>query len=286
MNRERWVRLVMLVTLAVLAFTPALRAQNTSTAGGTGGAAYTLKCPEGQVLTGLGAHYGAWVDYITAYCRSVDVSTGSTGSTKTSTQSTGQIHLGTTWHVRECPAGFAVKSFEGKAGWYVNHIELTCHRLGASGRTQAESRDLGYLGSFEGTSYSPRSCGSAQPAIGVYGKSGEYIDSFGLICGYIMPAVPRLTAPSHGSDVVSKRPLFDWDSADRINRPYRICINLSADAKCSISGTLTAEISAPTTQWTPGTDLRFTRGDQVYWRIEACNDNGCKSTIRKFRFMP
>jgi hypothetical protein len=286
MNRKHCV-LIVLAGSICLPLTTALRAQNTTTAGGTGGTSYTLKCPEGQVLTGLGANYGGWVDTMMAFCRTVDVSTGLTvEASETTTQRTGKIHFGSDYHWYKCPSGFAVKSFAGRAGWYVNLIEATCRKLGTSGRTQSESKDLDYLGNFGGEPYSTRSCGEAKPAIGVYGKSGEYIDSFGLICGYIMPSMPGLTAPSNGSDVTTRRPTFDWDKADRITKPYRICLNLSSDAKCSISGTITAAINAPTTQWTPATDLLFTRGDQVFWRIEACNDNGCKSTIRKFRFMP
>ena len=110
-----------------------------------------------------------------------------------------------------------------------------------------------------------------------------YVDRIGLVCGYILPATPVLLAPASG-DVITRRPVFDWDDNLRINKPYRICLNLSSGAGCSISGTVRADVDE--SKWTPATDLPFTRGDLVYWRVEACNDNGCRHASRSFRFMP
>lgn len=285
MNRIRSVSIGLVTgTALLLSLGGTLEAQNTAKAGGTGGTSYNIKCQDGFVLVGLRVTYGSWIDWIKGFCQSIDIGNGSWMDSGM-LDGVGGSGLGTT-KAFLCPSGYAVKGFRGKAGWYVNSMILTCRKLGPSARTQSESKDLEKAGGSDGTAYGPHACGDAKPAIGMYGKAGQYIDSFGLICGYLMPTVPSLVAPSSGVDVTTKRPTFDWDAAARITKPYQICINLSSGAGCSISGTIKATINPPTTQWTPSSDLPFTRGDVVYWRIEACNDNGCKSTSKSFRFMP
>jgi hypothetical protein len=88
------------------------------------------------------------------------------------------------------------------------------------------------------------------------------------------------------SDVTTKRPTFRWDHTLRTNEGYRICINLSSNAACSIGGTIAANIAGHTNSWTPAQDLPYNRGDVVYFRIGACNTNDCKWTLSSFRFMP
>jgi len=284
--RRRTNALLITTLLWVSGAGSALQAQNTATIGGAGGLSYSLKCPESQVLVGVGVIYGQWLDKVTGHCKPVDLNDGSTGSTVSLTSSVGKYHVGGNGTSAVCPSGYAVKGFKGNAGWYVHQITLICRKLGASARTQAESEQLRSIGAGGGTTSGPYSCGESKTAIGIQGKAGEYIDSFGLICGYLMPSTPVLVAPSNGIDLTTRMPTFDWDVASRITKPYNLCINLSPGAACSISGTIKASISAPTTQWITAANLPFARGDVVYWRIEACNDNGCRSASRSFRFMP
>jgi hypothetical protein len=281
-----WVRAVWAASLlGVSGAGPALRAQNTPTGGGTGGTSYNLRCTESQVLVGISVQSGQWIDQISVKCRTVNLSDGSTGDFKWIGLVGGNL-APSTHALAECPSGFAVKSFEGRGGLYVNYLILSCKKLGPSARTQGTSQETGSLGSWGGVKFGPYTCGDAKPARGIQGRAGLYIDSFGLSCGYIMPATPLLVAPLTGASVTNKRPTFDWDPVERITKPYNLCINVSPGADCSISATLKASIDAPATQWTPRTDLPFARGDVVYWKIEACNDNGCRNATRSFRFMP
>jgi hypothetical protein len=282
----RKVRVRLAVSLAlILGSAGALEAQNTFTIGGSGGTSYTLACKDDEVLVGIRTASGSWIDRISAVCARASLACCGWSNAYT-TENAGKEHLGNTYDGRVCPAGYAVKSFHGTAGWYTNSISLTCHKLGSGARTQSTSSRLSSIGNVNGSVLGPHTCGEAKPARGIRGKAGEYVDSFGLTCGYILPTVPVLLVPVNGSDVTTKRPLFDWDPIDRIQGMIKVCLNLSTSAECSISGTVKAEVHPLTTSWRPSEDLPFTRGDKVYWRVEACNDNGCKHTVRSFRFMP
>jgi hypothetical protein len=271
----------------LLALSGAAHAQNTNILGGTGGTSYRILCPEGEVLTRVAGWHGSWLDIVSAYCRKVNVANGSWEGGEHHAGSGGG-DLATAFHGNIlCPSGYAVKSFRAKYGSFVHRIFATCHKLGASGRTQGEKSEELWLGATGGPQTGgPISCSEAKPAIGIVGREGLYVDGFGLVCGYIMPGTPTLMSPAHGIDVTVRRPAFDWDPVPRITKPYRICINLSPGAGCSVSGTIKADIEMSKTQWTPAANLPFARGDMVYWRVDACNDNGCKYAVRAFRFMP
>jgi hypothetical protein len=173
---------------------------------------------------------------------------------------------------------------------YMNRIELKCYKLGAGARTTSQidtqGASVGQSSDAGGSQFGPYTCDENKSAIGIRGKAGEYVDSFGLICGYIMPTAPVLLTPVNATDVTAKRPTFDWDPASRITQPYKVCMNLTSTAGCAISGTLTASVSKSNSAWTPTADLPFQRGDVVYWRVEACNENGCKNAVKSFRYMP
>ena len=264
-----------------LAGSGAAAGQNTPYRGGTGGSEFNAPCPEGTVLTGIGYSYGQWINRLNGMCRSVDMKTGETGSTIKYTTAYGTT--GAVTNSKECPRGHAIHSFQGKAGWYVHQLTLICHKLGSSGRTGTTNEEF-YIGPGGAEPFSKTSCAEAKPGTGIAGRYGTYIDAFGLKCGYIMPSNVVLTVPANNTDITTRRPTFDWDPSTWINMPYKICLNLSAGAGCSISGTVKADVTD--SKWIPGTDLPFTRGDLVYWRVEACNDNGCKNAVRAFRYMP
>lgn len=282
--RYTWLRTVLVTMTLLSGISSILPAQRTTAIGGSGGTEFDAKCPEGEVLVGLIWYSGSWLDQLKGTCGRPNLSTGSwSEGGRTPTAGTQPLGIGT-WTT--CAGGYAIKGFKGYAGWYVNSLNLNCEKLGAGARTAGSSTALRIIGASGGTSRGPYSCPEAKPAIGFWGRAEKWIDRFGLICGYIMPDVPALLLPAHKAEVISKRPTFTWSPTARITKPYNICMNLTSTAACAISGTLTAQTTK--TDWTPTADLPFNRGDLVYWRVEACNDNGCKNsaTPRSFRFLP
>jgi hypothetical protein len=267
---------------------PSAAAQNTPLVGGSGGTAFGPRaCPEGYVLVGLYVLYGAWIDKVGGLCRRINVADGSWGNEESNTGGNGGDNFGSKIMTQKCPSGSALKGFRARYGSFVHRIHMICQKLRSGGRTTGEITLEPWVGSVANSGPQeggPHNCGDAKPAMGFRGRAGTYVDAFGLSCGYIMPGTPTLLAPASGASVLTKRPLLDWDPAPRITMPYRICLNLSSGADCSISGTIRAETSD--TKWTPTSDLPFSRGDMVYWRVDACNENGCRSATRSFRFMP
>ena len=278
-----------LLTVVQLAMvTSQSHAQNTTAIGGYGGTAFTATCPDGQVLIGLSVWKGSWLDSVTGVCAKVSIANGS-WSTTTSMAEYGTMPMNTNpanKQYRPCASGYAIKGYKGTAATYVHGITLRCERLGSSARTIGDATFLASMGGPGGNAYSPYTCPDAKPAIGIYGRAGTYVDRFGLVCGYIMPTTPVLTAPPNGVQVTAPRPRFDWDAADRMTHPYRICINVVPIVTCSISGGITAAVPIGTTDWTPAYDLPYLRGAVVHWRVEACNENGCKAATKKFQFVP
>jgi hypothetical protein len=169
--------------LGMLAASPAA-AQNTATVGGTGGNAYSLRCAAGQVLAGIDVFGGGWIDWIVANC----VTPGGDGSWQlqwlgVAAGSAGVMHPPYTHWQPQCPEGYAVRGFQGTAGIYLNSISLRCYKLTSPSTTNSTMRSTGTAGGSGGTAYGTLTCSGSKPAVGVRGKAGQYIDSFGLICG-------------------------------------------------------------------------------------------------------
>jgi hypothetical protein len=240
-------------------------------------------------MVGLEGYKGTWIDQIGVICATPHIGDGNwTSRNYSPSTKVGKRNFGATSFRSICSSNHAVKNFRGRSGWYVNSITAACHRLAIGARATATHSGNVSVNSntSDGANYGPHTCPDATPAVGIRGRADSYVDSFGLICGYIYPSVPTVSAPVKGSDVTTKRPTFRWDHTLRTNEGYRICINLSSNAACSIGGTIAANIAGHTNSWTPAQDLPYNRGDVVYFRIGACNTNDCKWTLSSFRFMP
>jgi hypothetical protein len=164
----------------------------------------------------------------------------------------------------------------------VDSIRLTCNRLGRSWWTTTETTQLSLLGGSGGTARTAQSCGGAMHAVGIHGKGGEYVDSFGLLCGNVLPTTPSLQAPINGLNVTSKRPTFCWTNATRDLGRNTVCLSTSQTADCAVSNAVKGEIDYTSSNWTPAQDLPYSRGTRVYWSVKACNDNGCRSGVSSF----
>jgi hypothetical protein len=275
-------RFARLALLVVLGHVP-MAAQNTPTAGGSGGSSYLLACEPDDVLVGLWAYGGGWIDRVRGICSTPNLGDGRWWSAEVvPTKATAGVLplLFTPWTLL-CPDGYAVKGFRGTAGIYVNSIVLNCAKLGPAARTGSETKSTSMAGATGGTAYGPYVCGEEKPAIGLRGKSGQYIDSMGLVCGYLMPAAPALTVPVSGAEVPGRRPTFDWESAARA-RTYTVCLSFAPVGPCAVSAS-----SGSSTSWTSATDLPLPPGAVVYWKVSGCNANGCTaSATRSYRSLP
>lgn len=261
------------------------RAQNTAAVGGRGGTSYSIRCPVDKILTGIKVDAGMWVDRIRPSCAlATSIADGGWDVNGYLTKSAGKWHLGNREQRAACGQGYAVKGFKVKSGSYVDSIVVTCAKLGRSWRTTSTTKTLSAVGGGGGTSQPAKACSGDMPAVGIHGKAGEYVDSFGLICGSIMPAAPVPQAPINGLRVSTLQPTFYWTPAKNALGNYTLCVNLTANAPCSAPGTFKTEVSSRSTSWTPPADLPFRRGERVYWSMSACNDNGCRS--RSAYFIP
>lgn len=256
--------------------------QSTPAVGGTGGNSYRAECRSDEILVGLHVAYGLWTDQVGGICATArDVLTGTWEGTRT-IGGAGYPHLGTTKKELTCPAGYGVKSFTASSGSFINSITLTCHKLGQSWRTTSTSTRLARLGASGGSPQPAYGCSGGMHAVGIHGKAGEFVDSFGLLCGSVPPSTPTLQAPTGGLAVASRRPTFYWTGANRDLGTNLVCLNATQTSDCLATGTVRGEVDYTVSNWTPAEDLPFGRGTRVYWTVRICNDNDCRTRTSYF----
>ncbi len=150
------------------------------TIGGGGGTEFDLSCGSNEVLAGV---YGAgisstYINSVGARCVSVDSSGNWIGQPR---------NLGTVGtasggdYSRTCDTGWAVSGFSGRADTYLNQISLQCRKLDSGSTVSGLTRNLTSAGANIGTQQGPFICGGAV-ATGITGRSGSWMDAFGLQC--------------------------------------------------------------------------------------------------------
>ncbi|GIX46731.1 MAG: hypothetical protein KatS3mg131_0942 [Candidatus Tectimicrobiota bacterium] len=151
----------------------------TGLVGGNGGRDFERSCAAGEVLVGLKGRSGWWLDQVQVQCVRIDgqgrwssgvVTRGSAGGN------------GGNPFTRTCSSGYAVVGFDGKAGSYVDRLELRCRKLTGASSTSGSEVALAAVGGNGGRDFSAKRCPSSRPAVGIYGRSGSYVDAFGLVC--------------------------------------------------------------------------------------------------------
>jgi hypothetical protein len=167
---------------AAFAATEPAQATLTGSAGGNGGSSFRLSCPKGQVLIGVRARHGAYVDQLRGICRNLDAAGNWLGSSVNTSRVAGGS--GGSAVTRTCPSGFAISGFSGRSGALIDRLVFRCTKLGANGRLNPNggSQNLGAIGGNGGSSFSLRSCASNQPARAIYGRAGLFIDRVQLNC--------------------------------------------------------------------------------------------------------
>jgi hypothetical protein len=158
----------------------------TESVGGTGGGPFRLSCPSGMVMVGINGRHGAWVDALAPIC-AIWVRSNRTLGEIDEQSGTGGTGGGRGWMRCEGPRGAVV----GLSVWPVNRdnrrlvgrILLEC---GDYERPEQHANNLprGALAfgeSFERERVELR-CGAREVAVGLYGRSGAFIDRVGLLC--------------------------------------------------------------------------------------------------------
>jgi hypothetical protein len=165
------------------------RADNVGPQGGPGGGPFTLQCAPGTYLLGVGLHTGQWVDSIRANCLPYDPATDQfvrPSQGPSFTQFTGgsggapaivQNGCSPERYVSGVKIGF---TRDGNRPLYIDNVEVHCRVLSGYGGDQSVC-----IPAADGCGYGLAftvDCPPGQAAIGLFGRSGVYVDALGLIC--------------------------------------------------------------------------------------------------------
>ena len=194
--------IVLLIALfaATQSVVPA-RAQTTVTNsfGGNGGGPFRLDCPSGMAMTGIRARAGAWLDSVAPVC-AIWVNHRTLGEIDDQ-PATGGGGGGASFIRCQGPIGAVVGIAVQQANngnHTIGHLLVDCGRY-----TQPwlfwnklpGSAD--YLGKSNSNPSVTLQCGIDEVAVGLYGRSGAFIDKIGLLCASSPAATPILRTASN-----------------------------------------------------------------------------------------
>lgn len=167
--------------------TPSTAVDYTPTIGGAGGGAFQLSCAIDETLVGVYGRYGTYVNQAGPQCVKVD-QFGRWIGDPLQRPVTGTLTTGTAFN-KLCARDTAVSGFRGSSAQYVNQIELQCRALTPSGGLTGTGTYLGATGAAGGTAQALQTCGTENPVYALYGRSGSWLDSIGVLCrtGAITP---------------------------------------------------------------------------------------------------
>ena len=146
--------------------------------GGTGGSPFDLSCASGEVLAGIYGYTDTYVNSVGARCVSVTNDGDWIGQPRDASltgTSNGSPYAST------CPSGWAVTGFTGRADTFVNQVGLQCQKLDTDSTVRGFSQPLPVAGRSTGTEHTLLNC-AGSVATGLTGRSGGWMDSFGLQC--------------------------------------------------------------------------------------------------------
>jgi hypothetical protein len=105
------------------------------------------------------------------------------------TGGTGGVAAGAAFE-RRCEPGEAVVGLRGRAGAAIDALQPDCRPLSPEGRTAGALRTLEAAGGAGGGPQPPLVCRDAQPAAGLYGRTGSALQALGLLCGTAVASAP------------------------------------------------------------------------------------------------
>ena len=160
--------------------TPNVAVDYTPTVGGAGGGPFQLACAADETLVGVRGNFSTYVNQVGPRCVKVNqfgqwigdpVDGALAGTTTTGTS-----------FAKTCPRDFAVSGFRARASQYVDQLDFQCRALTASGGMTGTATYLGPVGGTGGTAQGPFACPTGNPAYALYGRSGSWLDNFGVQC--------------------------------------------------------------------------------------------------------
>lgn len=168
--------------------------------GGSGGVAFVAPCPQGQLLGGVDLRTGDWVDAIAPLC--IKDAAG-----RPNTQP--PMHGGSGGGPRQlvCPneapivTGMYIQ-FGGQHMITVENIHLYCGTKEVRHGLPAVAFDSPPFASYYGggpygsVEDATESCPENQVAIGLNGRSGDFLDAVGLLCGKPAVSLGRVHTPN------------------------------------------------------------------------------------------
>ncbi|MDQ3666919.1 MAG: hypothetical protein M3410_10145 [Acidobacteriota bacterium] len=177
---------VMLGSLLVYSV-PAI-AQDTGAVGGSGGRQFSIPCPEGQALIGIGGTtfaVGNFVDSVFGRCSPVHPGGSRFGQITTTPGASGTGGS----ERASCPSpqvvsGIRVTPSVVTAGTLVGGISLLCKSIGNDGRTTGNATLVqGFTAGSGLSTPTDLNCPNNLPGRGFHGRAGDFVDSIGLQCG-------------------------------------------------------------------------------------------------------
>lgn len=259
--------------------TPSTAVDYTPTIGGGGGAPFQLACDADQVLVGIHGRYATYVNQVGPQCVAIDQFGRWIGDPVTKPV-TGTTASGTSFN-KLCPRDSAMSGFRGRSAQYVDQIDIECRALTPSGGLTGSGQFLGAVGGPAGSEQGLASCGTGNPVYALYGRSGGWLDAFGVQCrpGAITPIAtnssPVLVNPGSQASIVGIAVDLQIQASDGDNDPLSFDIQglppgLLASPQARITGTpTTAGNYAVTVAVTDGTESRSVNFDWIVEQVEA-----------------
>jgi hypothetical protein len=158
-----------------------------------GGTTFTVSCGPDRALIGITGGSGQWVDRVGGVCIQVTNDGQWIGSETSTPPSTGSS--GTSFTIR-CGANSAVAGLSGRAGSWLDRLQVHCRALGSAGTLKDDLRLAGATGGTGGTTgFGPHACDDNKPARALTGTAASMLGAalvgrLGLVCA--RPNVLRL----------------------------------------------------------------------------------------------
>jgi hypothetical protein len=235
----QWRKRLVSVPAAMLFFVLSAQAQTDAILppmGGGGGDKFVARCPQGQFLTGLKLRTGDWVDAIRPLCVTAygPADVGPIESSPLDVVIPPHMFGGNGGDLRQLiclsdtPIVTGMSVYAEGITVTVNSIDLFCGNAATTQRAPSKDPSAQFNGTFPyGTalrrdwsqSEDTQRCPTSLVAVGINGRSGEWLNAVGLICG-----VPTLT------EVVKAVGRTKLPPGTTPNPPRPIC-NLAQEAR-------------------------------------------------------
>ncbi len=187
----------------------------TPAAGGAGGGPFTLACEANEVMAGVRGSTATYVNQVGPLCVRVNQSGQWIGSPVARGITGG---AGPTAYSKTCPVNSAISGFRGRFSAYVDQLDFECRALTSNGKLTGTGTFLGAVGPNTGTVQGPWRCDSGNPGYAVYGRSGSWMDSFGVQCrqatATFVNSPPTLANPGSQSTPVNSSVSLPASAAD------------------------------------------------------------------------